>query len=523
MLLASPRYGRETECEEFIDFLQIEYPVCLRHVHHIRFHRCEFVDEGKPSLALRYAIVFTDPDFETRLSLHENGEAITNATGWYPLITGKRIRLYRSSGPHWLANGRRLSEQLVDAEFGSLSTIANINTKDAGCSLLLRFEHRSVLLDCGFSFDASPLQDRPAFGVLTHTHRDHSGGTRDALQAGVPILMNESIFLQLSAFQRWRGSEMSRISQVRPPCSIRSGRDGTRLDFIPGAHSPGAMMVMVTGADGTQLLYPGDYCLSNRYYSNKPSHLCNLFSGSTGAKFLLIDGTFLGHGPRPSEDSDGLVATLTSAHNEGLPIVFAAESLDYLFAAYIWYFKTFYSGPKPQITRNLIVQESLVRLIETSFEAFIHRRHEEFDPFLTAVVGKSMSNYLESVRLYPFSAGSWPVQVDSPTDLFCSLDYLEEGCRKISRQPLVLLIGRTRREIVESLAAKSILTLDGPDFAFHSTPKDVAAMVRCAANQGIRPLVFHNFGNRIKKALKEQGIAEQEYEVVWDRPVSLKR
>lgn len=47
-------------------------------------------------------------------------------------------------------------------------------------------------------------------------------------------------------------------------------------------------------------------------------------------------------------------------------------------------------------------------------------------------------------------------------------------------------------------------------------------MVRCAVTQGIRPLVFHNFGNRIRKALKDQGISDQEYEVVWDRPVLLK-
>ena len=522
MLLASPRYGRETRCEEFIEFLLTEFPAFFKHIQHIRFHRCEFAEEGKPSWALRYAILYTYPDYETRQVLYKQGETVTNLTGWYPLVTGQRVRLYRSSDPQWLSEGRGLSEHLMDHEFGGLRSIANINTKDAGCSLILEFEHRAVLLDFGFSFSAPEIQNRPTFGVLTHTHRDHSGGTRDALKDGIPALMSESVFLQLSACQRWLGSEMSRIGQVRPPCSIRSGRDGTRFDFLPGAHSPGAMMVLVTGADGTQVLYPGDYCLSNRYYSQEPSHLCNLLSGSTGAKFLLIDGTFLGHGPRPSEASDGLVATLSAAHNEGLPIVFSAESLDYLFAAYIWYFKSFYGGPKQKITRHLIVQELLIRLIETSFEAFIHRRHEEFDSFLKATVGTSMSNYLESVRLYPFSVGSWPGHVDGPTDLFCSADLVDEACKKLSRQPLVVLIGRSRRETAESLPVKSTCTLDGPDFAFHSTPKDVAAIVRCAVRKGIRPLVFHNFGKRIRKALKDEGISEQDYEVVGDRPVSLK-
>jgi Cft2 family RNA processing exonuclease len=117
-------------------------------------------------------------------------------------------------------------------------------------------------------------------------------------------------------------------------------KDGTRLGFLPGAHSPGAMMIRVTGSDGTQILYPGDYCQSNRYDSEEPSTLCNLFNAEGGAKFLLVDGTFLGQGPKTTEgEGDRITAALLEAHDGGRPIVFSAESLDYLHAAYIWYFK----------------------------------------------------------------------------------------------------------------------------------------------------------------------------------------
>jgi len=524
MLLASSRYGREVGYAEFIDFLRETFPTLFKNIQHVRFHRCEFADGAKPPWALRYALLFTEPDYETRQLLYEQGEAITNATGWYPLVTGQRVRLHRSADPKWLAEGRMLSEAFIDHEFGALRNIASINAKDAGCSLLLQFERRSVLLDFGFSFLPSDAAKTPTLGVLTHTHRDHSGGTRDVLKAGIPILMSESVFLQLGAFRRWQRSEMSRIAQIRPPCSVRSGKDDTRFDFLPGAHSPGALMIRVTGSDGTQILYPGDYCLSNRYYSEEPSSLCDLFNAEGGARFLLVDGTFLGHGPKTNEaEGESITATLLEAHDQGHPIVFCAESLDYLYAAYIWYFKTFYSGPKQKLTRTLYVQESLIRLVETSFEAFIHRRHEEFDPFLKAVVGTSMSNYLESVRLYPFSAGSWPDHVDGPNDLFCSVELLEEACRKFSCQPIVLLIGRNRKVVPQSVAGNSLVSVEGPDFAFHSRPKDVAAVIRCAVAGGIRPLVFHNFPGRIKKALKAEGISEQDYEILWDRPVRLHR
>jgi hypothetical protein len=261
---------------------------------------------------------------------------------------------------------------------------------------------------------------------------------------------------------------------------------------------------------------------ANRYYSEEPSDLCRLFAAGSGAKFLLVDGTFLGHGPKATEgDEERINAAVLEAHDRGRPIVFCAEDLEYLYAAYIWYFKMFYSGPKQKLSRNLYVQDSLIRLVETSFEAFIHRRHEEFDPFLKAVVGTSMSNYLESVRLYPFSAGYWPDRVDGPNDVFCSVDLLEEACRRFSCQPLVFLIGRNRMAVPQSVAENSLVALDGPDFAFHSRPKDVAAVVRCAVAGGIRPLVFHNFPGRIKKALKAESISEQDYDILWDRPLRL--
>src|SRR4051794_32405560 len=158
MLLASPRYGREAGCEEFIDHLELDYPASYKHVHHVRFNRCEFAEADKSSWALRYAIIFTDPDYETRQVLYEQGETITNTTGWYPLVTGQRVRLSRSADPKWLADGRRLSEGLIDHEFGTLCSIANVNTKEAGCSLMLDFEHRSVLLDFGFSFTAPNIE-----------------------------------------------------------------------------------------------------------------------------------------------------------------------------------------------------------------------------------------------------------------------------------------------------------------------------------------------------------------------------
>ena len=65
-------------------------------------------------------MVFTEPDYETRQVLYEESEKITNATGWYPLVTGKRVRLHRSADPTWLTHGKQLSERVIQETFGSV-------------------------------------------------------------------------------------------------------------------------------------------------------------------------------------------------------------------------------------------------------------------------------------------------------------------------------------------------------------------------------------------------------------------
>jgi hypothetical protein len=241
--------------------------------------------------------------------------------------------------------------------------------------------------------------------------------------------------------------------------------------------------------------------------------LSSYFALGTKAKWLLVDGTFLGHEPTSTEtaNSRNIFGLVKAAHEKDKPVIFTAESLDYLFAAYIWLFKSFYTGPKTRLKRNLYIQNILLKLLATTFEAFIHRRYEQFDPFLKSMLGTSMSNYLESVRIYPFSSDTFPREADGPNDTFCSLDLFDGTNNKIPSDAVVFAIGRIRRETEVLFTSREVIMLDGPDFAFHSTTADVAEIIRSAISRDIHPLIFHNFGGRIRKALRREGIRDSEY------------
>jgi glyoxylase-like metal-dependent hydrolase (beta-lactamase superfamily II) len=528
MLEKASRTTPELPCDKFVSYLQGEFPAEAQNLEFIRFHRCEFESKGG-TWPMRFAICFISPNFSARQRLFEEAQRITNATGWYPLVMGHRMKASRSVDPPSRVAGLEKARLLVNRRFGkflSLRALTQSTAKSAagapkpGCGFVLQFEHSSVLLDFNFSYEPSgQLAATPDFGILTHTHQDHSGGVRGALDSGVPVILSESVCQQLKVLQPWFESHNHSTIPIPPRVALSSKVDGTTFQFTPGAHSPGAMMVSVTSSNGDRLVYPGDYSLRNRYYNESPDQLSSMFEGVTGRKFLLVDGTFLKHGPALPAITHDVEHTLSDLHSGKRDALFTAESSDYLFAAYMWHFQKFYTGPKERLDRYLVVHRSLLTLIETTFEAFIRRQHEQYDPFLKAMLGTTMSNYLESVRLYPFSGSVWPSDLDGPVDVFCPLTVAGTALLNMTN-PYAMVLGRTRGNALGELNGVDALSLDGPDFSFHSAAEDVGQIVRAAVAAGVRPIIFHNFENRIRKAMTTQGIASGEYSIAGTTPVS---
>jgi glyoxylase-like metal-dependent hydrolase (beta-lactamase superfamily II) len=396
----SPRYGNECTPEEFLEHLSKQYGDYFRYVEWVRFHKCLFMPKKGQPWEMRFAVCFTRPHYKTRETLHLAGQEITDHTGWYPLIMGRRTLRWRAKHSQNLLSSQASYSHIEQQSFGELVTIQNLGNNNQGTSILLEFKENSLVLDFGFQFEIDKARQRPAVGILTHTHRDHAGGLPEAIRRHkLLVLMSDSVSQQLQAMQVLNKTDFANVTLVRPPYEIKA-MDGTIIKFLPGAHSPGSMMIQIITATGQEILYPGDYCVKNSYYADNPATLVGLFSSGSTRRWLLIDGTFLGHGPGgESETLSALRDDVFNAVRERRDIIFTAASPDYLYTVYGWYFTNLVTKSVGTVSRHILLDKSVLALLRSTFEPFILRQHERFDPYLRAVVGVSMSNYLETVLL----------------------------------------------------------------------------------------------------------------------------
>jgi hypothetical protein len=338
--------------------------------------------------------------------------------------------------------------------------------------------------------------------------------------------MNEVVYQQLWSMGLTPPWARDSILRMKLPTTLLAS-DGTRFDFGLGAHSPGASTLTISDASGNAIHYPGDLCLQNAYYSLRGSDILRAIQESPGHKHVLIDAAFLGHEPQASEIDaiEALESILESTKIDGRSAVITAETPDYLHNFYIWHFQRYYTGPKSAIERRILADPSLIALLETTFEAFITRRHSGYDPFMHSVLGSGMSNYLESVRLYPLDEIADITSLPSPLDVFCRCDQLEVIAGMMPRDTTIYVVGRLRGALQATVdvyvaEGRRVVLLDGADFSFHSRPEDVISLVLRARQHAIHPILFHNYAKRIRKALKNQ-LMDDDYSVLTRKPIEL--
>ena len=520
MLLASPMYGQELSPTEFITYLQSAHSDSARFVEWLRFHRCEYREKHGPPWQMRFAIVNTAPDPRTRAVLFDRAKDITDATGWYPLVMGRRVRKSRARTPSRLVDRATLQQLLGPGNAYRLESLQDLAGGNDGTSILCELTGGAIQLDFGHGF-RDPLE-RPRFGILSHSHRDHSGGLQKAFGQKTPVIMSEGTFHHLRAMRVPLPTSLTLL--VRPPMKFDLG-EGQEVAFLPGAHTPGTMMVKLTDDAGNELLYPGDYCLQNRFFSQQVSDLLNVFNNDhRGQKNLLVDGTFLRHGPKSAV---GLSATLDrliyEANAAGVSLIVTSDDADRLYPVYLWFFKKYYVGSKTDRTgeRPIFVGEQVLRLLEIIFDPFILRQLDRYDPLMREWAGQTQHNFLETVHLYPV-AKRLADQLPQPSTAFLTTRELEENPWLLGQRHAVLTVGPTSASLRGHLeqSASWVDVLDGPDFTFHSSEIDVVAIVKHAIDSGITPILFHNFGGRVRKGLREHGLLAG-FEMVGRNPVRL--
>ena len=511
LLLASPRQGIEVSPDDFVRYLQAELPKAARGIERIQFVRSR---ERRPDpWELRFAVCNTFANYDARKLLYLDAAKIVEATGWYPLVTGSRVRERRKIPVPKIRRIGTLWDVFDSVRLGEIINIRAVVPGQEGSSILVECEGAGVLLDFGFRCRLPP-SSKARIGFLTHRHDDHAGGIKGAIEAGLPIVLNESIYRQLLDDNRLSETERACCFPVTAPCTFFSG-DRAEIKLIPGAHSPGAAMVRITSARGNQLLYPGDYCLANAYYELPPRDLLRHFSKTARSRTLLVDGTFLGYDLKAKSMSlVDLKKAVTLIHRSGRTAVFLSKSAEYLYPLYIWMFRTFYSSGGGH-ERSLVLDKKLQLLLDSTFgELFL--RHRQIDPFVTSILKKAESNYVESVRIYHLLNGQVPRSLPPPVDIFCTAEHAQRLLANLPGDPAFFVVGRRDPKIEHllggPLAGKDVRTLEGADFTFHSRPEDVARIVATAAGNGIRPVVFHNYPDKILSALDQLGVEKNSYE-----------
>lgn len=504
ILEASPLYGREVTEEEFLEYINFTYPALSRYVQWVRFHKCTFFPKPnqKSSWHMRFAIVFTAPNTEVRQRLFEAAREVADNTGWYPLVMGQRVRKRRRKHDIKMASDALLRDVLGQQPLGRILGVSAVNRNSSGTAIACNLEAGTIMLDFGFNYEATA--HKPIVGLLSHTHMDHSGGLKDALEAGLQVLTSEEVYYQLRAI----GLDLnwSNIHTVRLPAEFPLPGGGSIL-LTPGAHTPGAMMVRIVDAFGNQLFYPGDFCLSNAYYSlQAEDFLSNVDWELPGEKTVLIDGTFLHHGPQNSTTNiNSLESMLTRDASDGRSSIFVADSPDYLYPLYLWFFRAFYVGPKTSTVRPLVASRSVLRLLETLFDPFILRQHTRYDALMRQWAGVTQHNFLESVHLYPVSRRIGN-HLTGPVAAFVTAKDLAEHPWLQGKDAALYSVGRRRQP--DSLPHSRVTYLEGPDISFHSKEQDVAELVAACIERGAYPILFHNFKGRIRKGLSKHGILD---------------
>ena len=456
----------------------------------VRFHDVVRRDPGDKPWRQAFAILSVGPDYAARQVFFDEAQTIARATGWYALVMGHRVRRWRPDVPRYVGGQKdlELRAYLLRKDLGSLDSIQGIDPKN-GTAILVTGSNEAVLLDAGFEIVGFEGLRRPAIAIVSHAHRDHSGGALECARRRVPTVMSEGTYLQLYArygpFEKraWRY-----VYIIRPPDRFDMG-GGVHLSLIPGAHSPGSMIVTLEKPGEWRLTYPGDLCLENAYQRVPFRDLVPDSETPPRRSWLLVDAALVGRDTCSREVStlEELSADLGRGTVCGNSAVFVAESPDYLYALYQWFFQRYYTGAKGRLSRHVILSPTVSRLLETSYEYFIRREYQRYDAHMTAVLAGRMSNYLESVRVYPMNEGVMPSDVPMPVDVFCMPNELDAVLTGTGPRSDVYLVGRTS-EWLEAAAIAAGATnptwLTGPDFSFHSTSEAVASLAGC----GRRPV-----------------------------------
>jgi len=489
--------------ERFLDHLQSKkYRNAYLALEWVRFYSFK---EGIRDLNL--AVLNLAPDPTIRWMIFENREAITRATGWYPVVHGSRAHPSRLVKPSvaWVPSLGRLER---------LDAIAN--SGETGASFLLHGAEGDALFDFGFGTDSSANSSHHfAFRFLSHAHGDHSIGIWNALRNdNSPIFLSRTSVAFLTNFSDNAASTeaLSRLTAIpdKSLLGLTPLSSGTR--FFRVFHSPGSLGIQVNDTYGTSVTYFGDLCLRNGFHDFSQEALDIVTAPQATNRWVMLDATFAGRKRDSIEATDSPenilkdIATTASKRT----VFFVNKLPEPLIYSYL---QAFLLTRSPELHVPILLTQDLYKTLGALWLPVIRRSPAEIDPFIQAQLGSHTANFAESYRFYPLSASVLKqLPPNMASIIFCKpedFDLVEGLTDRVKSANLVLTGALARESGLDSLpmlaktAPRTILRVDTPDWSFHSDEDALAEFVRDITSRGGRVVLFHNHSSSLDRFIKK--------------------
>ena len=350
-----------------------------------------FADFTHRKDGFRYTLMvtWTHASATVRQALFDNAERIVEATGWYPVVQGERLR--SSLSFHDFLREHRKTQPSV--QLGDLRSVESAVSSDGGCALRLRTTQASLLLDTGLP-GALELHGDDAAVLLSHTHRDHSGGLGIAFENALNIVMAETTGYVFREFGWVDPSVLKTVQLVGAGEELSLGR--LRVRAFPVPHAPGAVGYVIT--DGaTSVVYSGDVSLQSDRHDFLP-RLTEVLASADGTRWLLLDATMAGRSQGASHASpaeDVLLATTTYDD-----VIITAQDAELLLYAYLDVYKRMTDRPREEGRFPCLVDPTLRPVFRLLHAGATRRAFDEIDPFMLAQYGRRSLSWGESAWLY---------------------------------------------------------------------------------------------------------------------------
>ena len=205
----------------------------------VKFYR--FRDDASKTL-LRFFILWCGDSVAVHERMFDDGAKITSATGWYPVVTGRRYFHHQNEIREATEGGLRKAMNRTAIErqpgLGSLLDVTAM-AKSGGTSILLRTTTSDIVLDAGLTEAELRLSElRPGVRkwlFVSHAHGDRIGGAGVFIKDRKFVVAVGAITLELLLASLSRNADLDRILPKEFFYRVAPMWYGTSYQFTDGS------------------------------------------------------------------------------------------------------------------------------------------------------------------------------------------------------------------------------------------------------------------------------------------------